>query len=455
MSCADQSYIFKDEPTSAQGWKTEAGNVTKRGISMDDIRRFLEDHEDAQSINASDLSLSNLFTIAQDLGVNLYPYNFLEPHNMVEFLGADFINNTAPSISLNGDASITIPRSWNNGTGYIVSENGQDIRVAFFKPVWTIPNGYNCIAWKNGICNSKYGNNYLNRIMGISMWTEDGRMLTQVTVLPEYSDYTSNDVFGQYGPQLYGGAPTYPTGGWAKSGNNLIVHTREIWSWQGGVFYFPICNDDNDVSFNGSGCSSTISNYFSNVNNTGYWCNVDCATDASRTPYGTWQFRMQEVDINGNNILSTQTPFLYDLYDIGSGGSYIYQDPGVTVNDPDEGDISSRTRTMVYFYDTHNIIGEGSSYSFPIHLHGWYIDGNVIYASSTSDYTHFQNRSININYNQAYWTSVWEFYYQRDADSQIQWIDGTIPGRYLFEYTVYDQCEEEATIEREVIVPLS
>ena len=263
-------------------------------------------------------------------------------------------------------------------------------------------------------------------------------MVVQGQIGPKSSE--AEDSFGPNGAQLHGGAPTYATGGWAKSGNNLIVHTRELWHYYSGNFFWPICNDDIDVSHDGSGCSSTISNYFSNINNTGYWCNVDCATDTSRAPYGGWQFRMQELDyVTGNNVPAEQN-FLYDIYDIGSGAPYIYKDPGATASDREQGDITSQIRTIVTFYDIHNFFGAGTSTNFVIHVHGWDVNNEVLERSPTSSYTHFANRSININYNAQFFGT--------------NWLDATIPGRYEFEYSIDDVCGEYVEIKRDVYVLL-
>ena len=452
----DQFKQFKLAPTSRNSWPGGPAN-TKRGISLEDVRDFLNDSYNINnSIGSSNISTASLFAVAQANNVNSAQYStgqnitdFVAPHQFSEFRGLNYLNNIGPTLSLNGSASITIPRSWDNAIGYTmdVDGNGQSLRVAFLKPVWNIPNGYNCISWGNLNCFPQWGNDYLNKTMGVSIWVEDGRMLLQNYIPPTFSDYTSDFLWGPYGPQLYGGSPTYATGGWFKSGNNLVVHTREIWVWGGGTpsFQFPVCVDDPNSNYpldpNGSGCSSTIYNYFSNVNNTGYWCNVDCNTDAPQQPYGGWQFRMQEVDINGNNIPSTSVPWLYDLFDVGSGAPYIYKDPGAIASDPEEGNLTQNIRTIVTFHDIHNLHGNGTSYNYIIHLHGWYYLKGFLYPSAIGTYTHYENRPISINFNVGHFGS--------------NTLDATTPGRYEFEYTVEDYWGETKRITRNMYVSLT
>lgn len=437
MSCQDQVEQFKLHAGS------DIRTNSPVGISLDEVRRFINKSYTYENspFGQSNRSIRSLMTAADaaNMDTAFIGYNFVSPHRIEEFLGLNYLNNEAPTLSLNGNSTIDVTRSYDNATGYTFVVGGQTIRGALMIPIWTIPSGYQCIAFGNGICSSTYLNtNVWNDIVAPSLWLEDGRMIYQSQIGPKSS--MAQSIFGSTGAQLHGGAPTYPTGGWAKSGNNLIVHTRELWGWQGGVWYWPICNDDIDISFNGSGCSSTIVNYFSNINNTGYWCNVDCATHTSQGPYGGWQFRMQEIDYNTGNNVPAEQNFLYDIKDVGSGAPYIYKDPGATANDREQGNITSQIRTIVTFYDIHNIFGSGTSTNFVIHLHGWYVSNGYLERSPTSSYTHFANRSININYNAGVFGT--------------SWLDATIPGRYEFEYSIDDVCGEYVEITRNVYVLL-
>lgn len=74
---------------------------TSGPISISSIREFMNGR-DGVSVDANNVSVDNLFSTASNNQIFLGNGDFVKPHSLSEFLGANYTNNTPPVISLLG-----------------------------------------------------------------------------------------------------------------------------------------------------------------------------------------------------------------------------------------------------------------------------------------------------------------------------------------------------------------
>lgn len=342
MSGADQFKQFKKYIGAPIGSSTP-------GISLNEVRQFINQSyyfDNVPQIGQNGVSIGDLFTTASNANMNLYASNFdfVEPHDMLEFIGLNYLNNDGPTISLNGPSSVTIQ----GGFHHLIDSPEYSTSDAYSRLDPVKYSGILYIALQNQAAGAnKFPNQFpaywlqISQPFYYSFASFDIQLLQagswqtmNNTTLVLCDSAASAQVFATlFGYSINAGStiigPGAPNGSnpsfWSKSGNDLKLHFNQTWAIQsGGIF--------------AGAHVQTISNYFTRSN-------TNFISNTFRWPGALANFDSRIVE---NPVYQSSCQWLYMVNDVGCGQRIQYYEPGATASDREEGNMTSNIHGRVH-----------------------------------------------------------------------------------------------------------
>lgn len=325
--------------------------TTAPGISLNEVREFINQSyyfDSNPTVGPNGFSIGDLFTVASNANMNLYDagFDFIEPHKMFEFIGLNYLNNDAPTISLNGSSSVSLQGGWdhlldvleyNPALAYSANET-----VRYFGTIYLALQAQAANAnkfpntsptyWQALARPFYYGFAFFDiQLLSGGSWQSMNNTLfalcdsaSTAQVLAQLLGVSINAGSTIIGPGIPNGSnPSF----WSKNGNDLRLHFNQTWSPAGGVF--------------AGAHVEVIPNYFTRSN-------TNFISNTFRWPGSLANFDSRIVE---DPVNQTNCQWLYMVNDVGCGERIYYYEPGSTASDREEGNITNKIHGKVYQYN--------------------------------------------------------------------------------------------------------